>query len=233
MFFYGENLNRYPPYNNDKLLEEIFDLIVGFKSKPESQKYIRFPLWLLYYPYYDFEPNNNILSYIQNKYNMNIKKQKTFGCSMISRHDRGGQRKIIYDVVKKYTSIVSPGAFMNNTTPIGPGHENKITFISQGLFNICPENSCYENYFTEKIFQAFEGGTIPIYWGVDYPEKEIINKNKYIFFELKNSNENESILVNALKNTSKILSEPLFNKNANIYVTQYYTSLKQSINRFI
>lgn len=35
----------------------------------------------------------------------------------------------------------------------------------------------YIIYFTEKIFQALEGGTIPIYWAIDFPEPEIINKN--------------------------------------------------------
>ena len=31
IFYYGENLNRFPPYNNDSLLENTFDLIIGFK----------------------------------------------------------------------------------------------------------------------------------------------------------------------------------------------------------
>ena len=41
LFFYGENLNRFPPYNNDKLLYETFDLIVGFKYNDLSKKQIR------------------------------------------------------------------------------------------------------------------------------------------------------------------------------------------------
>ena len=48
LFYYGENLNRYPPYNNDKLLYDTFDIIVGFKNTDLSKKQIRFPLWLMY-----------------------------------------------------------------------------------------------------------------------------------------------------------------------------------------
>ena len=32
LFYYGENLNRYPPFNNDMLLQKTFDLIAGYKK---------------------------------------------------------------------------------------------------------------------------------------------------------------------------------------------------------
>ena len=38
VFFYGENLNNYSPYNNDKLLYDTFDLIVGFKETDFKKK---------------------------------------------------------------------------------------------------------------------------------------------------------------------------------------------------
>lgn len=229
IFFYGENLDRYPPYNDDTVLQETFNLIVGFKSTNKEKKQIRFPLWLIYYPYYDYQTNNNILNYIQNKYNQNIKKTKKFGCSLIARHDRGGQRKTIYDIVKKHTIIMCPGKFMNNTKTIGPNHEDKIKYISEGIFNICPENSCYENYFTEKIFQAFEGGTIPIYWAIDYPEVDILNKNKYIFCNFKNINNLDNQIISFLDNQAKNKDESIFVKNANIIIKEYYTTLKNEI----
>ena len=80
IFFYGENLNRFQPYNDDKLLYDTFDLIVGFKSTDLSKKQIRFPLWLLYYDYYNYDEKDNILTDIQTKYNENIKLQKKFVC---------------------------------------------------------------------------------------------------------------------------------------------------------
>ena len=229
IFFYGENLNRYPPYNNDKLLYDTFDLIVGFKKTDLSKKQIRFPLWLIYYDYYKYDENDNILKYIQNKYNENIKKQKDIFSSIIARHDRGGQRTIICNELQKYGIISSPGIFRNNTKSIGRTHKDKINYISRGIYNICPENSIYEGYFTEKIFQAFEGGTIPLYWGVDYPEPEIINKNKYCFCNINNKEELEKLIYNVTYNPKQYIKGELFTKDAVEKIKNFYSTLLENI----
>jgi hypothetical protein len=85
------------------------------------------------------------------------------------------------DAVSAYGQVIYPGEFRNNVRPIGKTTEDKIKFISQSVFNICPENSIAEGYCTEKIFQALEAGTIPVYWGVDLPERGLINEDKYCF----------------------------------------------------
>ena len=84
IFFTGENLNkildnkiRYYPYNNFELLKSKFDIILGFKYTNKKEKIFRFPLWLIYYPIYNFKGENNIIDYIENKYNENVKKNKT------------------------------------------------------------------------------------------------------------------------------------------------------------
>ena len=222
IFYYGENLDRYPPYNNDKLLFETFDLIVGFKKTDLSKKQIRFPLWLMYYKYYNYEKQDNILTYIQNKYNENIKKEKEFFCSVVSRHDRGRQRTLMCNEMAKYGVIKSPGIFRNNTQPIGNKVEDKINFISKGLYNICPENSCYEGYCTEKIFHALEGGTIPLYWGIDLPEPEIINKNKYCFWK-------EETLEKCVYNPEQYIDGEIFTENAENQIKLFYSTLVDNI----
>ena len=229
LFYYGENLNRYPPYNNEKLLYETFDLIVGFKNTDLSKKQIRFPLWLMYYHYYKYIENDNILSYIQNKYNENIKKQKEFFGTIIARHDRGGQRTKICDELSKYGAIKAPGAFRKNTQAIGNTQNDKIKYISRGTYNICPENSCYEGYFTEKIFQAFEGGTIPLYWAIDFPEPEIINKNKYCFCNINNKESLEKSIHNVCNNPTRYIEGELFTKNAGKKIQLFYSSLLDNI----
>jgi hypothetical protein len=229
LFYYGENLDRYPPYNNDKLLYDTFDLIVGFKKTDLTKKQIRFPLWLMYYHYYKYNEYDNILTYIQNKYNKNIKKQKDiFGC-IIARHDRGGQRTIIYNELSKYGNIKSPGTFKNNEKPIGAKHYDKINYISRGIYNICPENSVYEGYFTEKIFQAFEGGTIPLYWATDFPEINIINKNKYCFCNINNKESLEKSIRNVCNNPNQYIEGELFTKNAGKQIQLFYSTLSENI----
>ena len=229
IFYYGENLNRYPPYNNDKLLYETFDLIIGFKNNDLLKKQIRFPLWLMYYPYYKYNKNDNILTYIQNKYNENIKKDKNMFASIIARHDRGGQRTIICNELSKYGDIKAPGLYRKNTKSIGNKHNDKINYISNGTYNVCPENSAYEGYFTEKIFQAFEGGNIPLYWAVNLPEPEIINKNKYCFCNINNNDSLEKSIENVCKNPNQYIEGELFKKNAGEKIQLFYSTLLENI----
>jgi len=229
LFYYGENLDRYPPYNDDKLLYKTFDLIVGFKNTDLSKKQVRFPLWLMYYNYYKYNKNDNILIYIQNKYSENIKKQKDIFGSIISRHDSGGQRTAIYNELSKYGDIKSPGCFRNNTQSIGNTSNDKINYISRGTYNICPENSMYEGYFTEKIFQAFEGGTIPLYWAINLPEPDIINMNKYCFCDINNKVSLEKSIHNVNNNPNQYIEGELFTKNAGEIIHLFYSTLLDNI----
>jgi hypothetical protein len=233
LFYYGENLNRYPPYNDDTLLQNTFDLIVGFKNTDLSKKQIRFPLWLMYYKYYKYNDTDNILTYIQNKYNENIKKEKEFIGTIIARHDRGGQRTIIYNELSKHGVIKAPGTYRKNTPSIGKTHEDKINYISRGTYNICPENSYYEGYFTEKIFQAFEGGTIPLYWAIDLPEPEIINKNKYCFCDIKNKESLSKSIHNACINPNQYIEGGVFTDKAGKQIQLFYSTLLNNILTFI
>jgi alpha(1,3/1,4) fucosyltransferase len=229
IFYYGENLNRYPPYNNDELLYNTFDLIVGFKETDPPKKQIRFPLWLFYYKYYNCKSEDTILSYIQCKYNENSKKHKDLFGSILCRHDHGGQRTILYNELSKYGKISSPGIFKNNMPPIGKTHNDKISFISRGLYNICPENSKFDGYFTEKIFQAFEGGTIPLYWAIGNPETNIINKNKYCFCTISNKTELDKEIKHVIEHPNHYLEGDLFTPNAIQHIELFYTTLEEGI----
>ena len=235
IFYYGENLKRpvYEFYNNDKLLYNTFDLIVGFKQTDLSKKQIRFPLWLLYYPYYNYNETDNILTYIQNKYNENIKKDKDIFATIVARHDREGQRTKIWNELSIYGNIKSPGTYKNNTQPIGKSQKDKINYISRGIYNICSENSRYERYFTEKIFQAFEGGCIPLYWAIDFPEPEIINRNKYCFCDINNKESLEKSIKNVCKNPNKYIEGELFTKNAGKQIQLFYSTLVKNILLYI
>lgn len=228
IFYYGENLDRYPPYNNDDLLQNTFDLIVGFKNTDLTKKQIRFPLWLIYYKYYKFDEHDNILTHIQKSYVRNLNAKNIFG-SIISRHDRGGQRTKIYDELSKYGKIISPGMFRNNAPCIGKSIEEKIHFISSSVYNICPENSNYEGYCTEKIFHAFEGGTIPLYWGITKPEPDIINENKYCFCNVDNHELLKHDIFNAFKDKDKFIQGEIFKKGAGSSINNFYEVLLTNI----
>ena len=232
IFYYGENLDRYPPYNNEKLLLDSFDLVVGFKYTNLEKKQIRFPLWLVYYKYYNYKPEHNIIDYIETKYKKNIKKEyKTVFTTLIARHDRGGQRTKIYNEIvnNNYGSVMCPSNLKKNTNAIGNTTEDKINYISKSVYNICPENSIFEGYFTEKIIQAFEGGTIPFYWAIDLPEKGLINENKYCYCDIDNPIKLKENIKNAIENPHYYLEGNVFTANAPNIISNYYNTLINNI----
>ena len=226
ILFYGENLNLHPPYNNDKLLYDIFDLIVGFKYTDLSKKQIRFPLWLMYYNYYKYDEKDNILTNLQSKYNENIKKEKSIFSCIIARHDRGGQRTIICDEISKYGELMAPSNYRKNTTMPG---DDKIKYLTKVKYSVCPENSVFEGYFTEKLFQALEGGTVPLYWGIDLPEPGIINKNKYCFCDINNREDMKKSIHNVVKNPEQYIEGELFSKKAGEKIQVFYSTLLENI----
>ena len=232
IFYYGENLDRYPPYNNEKLLLDTFDLVVGFKYTNLEKKQIRFPLWLMYYKFYNYKPEHNIIDYIETKYKKNIKKEyKTVFTTLIARHDRGGQRTKIYNEIvnNNYGSVMCPSNLKKNTNAIGNTTEDKINYISKSVYNICPENSIFEGYFTEKIIQAFEGGTIPFYWAIDLPEKGLINENKYCYCDIDNPIKLKENIKNAIENPHYYLEGNVFTANAPNIISNYYNTLINNI----
>lgn len=178
LLFVGENTERYPQYNHTALVDRVFHLKVGFYPNKIEKEYIHFPLWLMYYPYYQ---GSKVLDYIQSSYNQNSTKKKSHLGSLIARHDRDGQRTVLYQALTKRGSVLCPSKFKHNCPPIGPNVSDKIDFLSKTVFNICPENSANTQYWTEKIFQAFQGGTIPIYWAISPPLPDVIQRNAYVF----------------------------------------------------
>ena len=232
IFYYGENLDRYSPYNNEKLLLDTFDLVVGFKYTNLEKKQIRFPLWLMYYKFYNYKPEHNIIDYIETKYKKNINKEyKTVFTTLIARHDRGGQRTKIYNEIvnNNYGIVMCPSNLKKNTNSIGSTTEDKVNYISKSVYNICPENSTFEGYFTEKIIQAFEGGTIPFYWAIDLPEKGLINENKYCFCDIDNPIKLKENIKNAIDNPNYYLEGNVFTDTAPDIISNYYNTLINNI----
>jgi hypothetical protein len=100
--------------------------------------------------------------------------------TLVNGHDRGGQRKLIYDAISTYGKVFCPGKCLNNCEPIGETIEDKLKFIKQSKFNICSENSSNIIYCTEKIFEALKAGTVPLYWSEYIPEPNILKRESYV-----------------------------------------------------
>ena len=114
LFYYGENLLRFPEYADEVALQEVFDLIVGFKATNEADKLVRFPLWLLFYPFYTFSAGRNVLDYIEERRAINKGAPKEFLGSCVASHDMFGHRTVLYEATREFGELKCPAGFMKN-----------------------------------------------------------------------------------------------------------------------
>lgn len=233
IFFYGESLSRWPDYNDQGVLEEVFDLIVGFRPTNLARKAVRFPLWLLYYPFYAWRDEDNILSYIKERRKLNQQKPKEFLGSCVATHDMGGQRTTLYNECVRYGEIKCPSGFNTNAPSIGPAVEDKIEFISKGFYSICAENSSFDQYCTEKIFHALEAGTIPIYWSKDIPEPDVLHAGCYSYVNVYEPSDVARQISLCMQRKQAHLQAPIFTARAPFVIDNYYRSLASAISRHL
>lgn len=89
-------------------------------------------------------------------------------------------RTRVFEELSKYKHVASGGMYLNN---VGGPVEDKKEFIKNYKFNIASENSIVNGYITEKIIDAFNANTVPIYIG---PSDIIEDINKDSFINVSN-----------------------------------------------
>ena len=144
IFYTGENI---------RINWNLYDYGMGYDYMDFGECYLHLPLFYLYD--YDFEGRD-------------LGKRNRF-CAYIVRHSgatkwgaKGGLRDRFFDRLSAYKRVDSGGGWRNN---IGRSVENKNEWLKDYKFNICFENSSYPGYLTEKLFDAYNAGCVPIYWG--------------------------------------------------------------------
>ncbi|WP_443944219.1 glycosyltransferase family 10 domain-containing protein [Pedobacter sp. AW1-32] len=177
------------------------DYAFSFDFSTNSKNY-RLPLYALYY-----NVNNLINKKIDTKKTLETKKK--FCCFIVS-NPICEIRNNFFKLLSSYQKVDSGGKLYNN---IGYCVENKLEFIRDYKFVIAFENSAFDGYVTEKIYEPFFANSVPIYWGSetvskDFNTKRFINCHDYPDFEavierilFLDRNDEEYL---------KILSEPVF-----------------------
>lgn len=210
----------------DRMLEKRYDIITGCINNIEG---VKFPLYLLYY-----NNNKNILNdtnlYIKNSDNLISKKF----CCLINRHDNGNTRKNIYEKLSTIDKIDCPGKlYQNYNHELGYGF-NKIEFMKNYIFNICPENfnTEFNGYITEKLYESCIAGCIPIYYGViDDIDMKIFNINRIIVFNpfdsisIDNAYNKILYLINNKQELEKFYKQDIFCEEALDTVEMLKTNL--------
>ena len=188
ILYSGENLQERFTRYKDYCLDAV-GLGMGFDDI-KADNYMRFPLWLMFL----FEPVVDIKLIRERIEEINAAKSSgKYECALIASHDKWQSRQAIYDGLYDIIDIQCAGRWQNNTEILWQQyHNDKVAYLKDCKFNICPENMDTPLYATEKLFEAFMAGTIPIYTGAaNNPEPDIINHDAVLFWERDNKSQNE------------------------------------------
>ena len=142
------------------------DYAMGFAHINYLDRYFKFPIF-----YY----NDTMIKEVRKRVLKNPIRNK-FCAAVISNGKPNSFRIKFINELNKYKKIDMGGKFKNN---VGGPVENKIEFLSNYKFSFAMENSEGEGYTSEKIYQSFISGTIPIYYG-NYNIDEFYNPKTYI-----------------------------------------------------
>jgi len=80
-------------------------------------------------------------------------------------------------LLKQYIPVDSQGKCLQNVEAIEPGLENKRLALSDYLFVLSIENYPCHDYVTEKLYDPFHVGVVPIYLGAkNFPRHLLASK---------------------------------------------------------
>lgn len=116
-------------------------------------------------------------------YDRAILEKKEYFANLLATHDSDeNMRSRLVDALSQYKRVECAGTFKNNmpdgqTVSMWAG--TKQPFVKKCKFTLCPESVVHEGFVTEKIFDAFQADTIPIYYGSS-TVSSIFNKKAYL-----------------------------------------------------
>jgi alpha(1,3/1,4) fucosyltransferase len=162
IMYIGENMR--PSYAG-------YDYSLSFDYDTYGGRNFRLPLWYarLAWPGFEqkqrqvggnnhgYEPLIDIKSLLYpRKLDMSI---KTKFCAMIAGNPEA-LRINMFNSISQYKAVEGYGNMFGNSL-----RKSKFTVLPEYKFCLCPENSVYDGYVTEKLVDAYAGGTVPIYSG--------------------------------------------------------------------
>lgn len=204
---------------SDNCVEDV-DLSLGFSRLDENKhtNYVRFPIWMFYHIIGLLDnkkfTKDNIKSYID-KINSSRSNKNRFA-SLVASHDTTKIRSKMYDDISTIGSISCAGKLFHNDDSLKNNfNDNKIDYLRDFKFNICPENTVSDGYITEKLFDAFSAGCIPIYSGDENIELDLINKDALLYYRIGEDNSDLIKEIDKLNSNDKLFDS--FQKQIKIY----------------
>lgn len=156
-------------------------------------------------------------------------------CSFVGSNPVELRRKYFNLINDNIGKVDSGGRFLNNIGRFLDWGSGKLDFIRNYNFNLAIENTKCEYYITEKIIEAFNSRTIPIYYGSKYLINEFVNKNAFINITDMNDTDIINLIkkcnnVNYIVDTLNTYQPIIFNKS---YFEETYNNLVTKIKNTI
>lgn len=124
-------------------------------------KHVRLPIYYTESNFLRIKQENRVM----------VKPKLDFCCFLVS-NGNGHVRNSIYQSLSSYKKVDSGGRHWNNIGGvISP--QDTINWQSKYKFTISCENAMSDRYITEKIVNAYNAGTVPIYWGSKTVKEEL------------------------------------------------------------
>jgi len=199
IWYSGENFRT--PYGSA-------DGYIGFDKSDPAQNVVYFPHWM-----YRLYSQKNSLTESQEVHFRSLTNhrdpiERERNCCIFSS-SLDPRRKFIVDIMKHFLDVQMYGKAFGNFV------ESKSEVAKDFGFQICPENSLYPGYVTEKLIESWESGNIPIWEGID--SQEYFNKDAFIDLTSLTTMEIMEIMEMLLKkNLSEIRSKPILQKSPDI-----------------
>ena len=109
---------------------------------------------------------------------LDIKAKDKF-CALIANNPEG-LRINLYNSISEYKQVDGYGNMFGR-----PLRKSKFAILPEYKFSLCPENSIYDGYITEKLIDAYAGLTLPIYSGDISVDKDFNYKAFLNYQEIK------------------------------------------------
>lgn len=206
-----------------------YDLSIGFDYLKDDN-YIRYPLY-----FQDYQ--HSIATNYKKKGTCNPNKEH-FAC-FLTRNSAMGDGAIarteMFHELSKYKPILSGGPHLNNIGSLVPKNETNI-FLNQCKFTLAFENNFnHAGYMTEKLFQAYFSGSIPLYGSHPSVQQEV-NKKSFISRQDFNTHKEMVDYVIQLDKDNKryceMWNQPIITDSARDYSNQS-RQLAIKMNKFI
>lgn len=234
LFFTQENTHvqwsAWQQFENIWEREPSLSFTCGFDYVDDNPQYMRFPYWLEHI-FGPMATRQEIADFV-NMHNVADLTSRSKDCTFICKKDYFGDRAVLADMVEQIMPMSYPSDFRHNDDDMrGKFNDDKIAYLRQFKFNLCPENTNNRGYVTEKIFEAIKAGCVPIYWGNEgYPEPDILNPKAIVYLDKDNPTDGLALLRTLYEDPkayAEFASQPRFLPGAADKIYAYYVRMEE------